>query len=82
MSFYDALRQAEEIPALSRSALKVKPFVLFIQTLRSKVPFLSVAELLKEIIDETGYVRDLVAEDTEEAQGRIENIEELVNKVV
>ncbi len=82
LSFYDALRQAEEIPALSRSALKVKPFVLFIQTLRSKVPFLSVAELLKEIIDETGYVRDLVAEDTEEAQGRIENIEELVNKVV
>ena len=81
-SFYDALKQAEEIPALSRSASKVKPFVLFIQTLRGKVPFLSVSELLKEIIDETGYVRDLVAEDTEDAQGRIENIEELVNKVV
>lgn len=82
MSFYDALKLADEIPALSRSASKVKPFVLFIQTLRSKLPFLSVAELLKEIIEETGYVRDLVAEDTEEAQGRIENIEELVNKVV
>lgn len=82
MSFYDALKLADEIPALSRSASKVKPFVLFIQTLRSKLPFLSVSELLKEIIDETGYVRDLVAEDTEEAQGRIENIEELVNKVV
>ncbi|MCU6734025.1 DNA helicase PcrA [Diplocloster agilis] len=82
LSFYDALKLADEIPALSRSASKVKPFVLFIQTLRSKLPFLSVSELLKEIIDETGYVRDLVAEDTEEAQGRIENIEELVNKVV
>ena len=82
MSFYDALKLADEIPALSRSASKVKPFVLFIQTLRSKLPFLSVSELLKEIIEETGYVRDLVAEDTEEAQGRIENIEELVNKVV
>ena len=38
-------------------------------------------DLIKEIIDETGYVKLLEEEDTEEAKGRIENIEELVNKI-
>lgn len=82
ISFYDALKSAEEIPGIGRSGSRVRPFALFIQTLRSKVPYLSVSELLHEIIEETGYVRELEAEDTEEAEGRIENIEELINKVV
>ncbi len=82
MSFYNALKLAEEIPALGRGAAKVKPFVTFIQAMRSKVPHLGIAELLEEIIEETGYVRDLEAEHTDEAQARIENIDELVSKIV
>jgi DNA helicase-2/ATP-dependent DNA helicase PcrA len=39
----------------------------------------SVAELIKEVLAETGYVEALEAERTIEAQGRIENLEELVN---
>ncbi len=38
-------------------------------------------ELLEKIIEETGYVKELEAEDTEEARGRIENIDELLSKV-
>jgi DNA helicase-2/ATP-dependent DNA helicase PcrA len=38
-----------------------------------------VAELLKEMLSETGYLEALEAERTIEAQGRIENLEELVN---
>jgi DNA helicase-2/ATP-dependent DNA helicase PcrA len=38
-----------------------------------------VAELLKELLQETGYLEALEAERTIEAQGRIENLEELVN---
>jgi len=38
-----------------------------------------VAELLKEVLSETGYLEALHAERTIEAQGRIENLEELVN---
>jgi len=81
ISFYDALRAANEIPSLGRSAVKVKPFVTFIQTLRSQQEYFSVEELLQEIIDQTGYVKELEAEDTEEARGRIENIDELISKV-
>lgn len=81
-SFYDALREADEIPKIGRAASKIAPFVTFIQSLRSKVGYLSVSELLEEIIEETGYVRELEAEDTEESRARIENINELISKVI
>ena len=81
ISFYNALRAAEEIPSLGRSAAKVRPFVTFIQTLRTQQEYFSVEELLKEIIEQTGYVKELEAEDTEEARARIENIDELISKV-
>lgn len=82
ISFYDALRETENIPALGRAAAKITPFVTFIQSLRSKLEYVSVSELLKDIIEETGYVEELQAEGTEEAEGRIENINELITKVV
>jgi DNA helicase-2/ATP-dependent DNA helicase PcrA len=82
ISFYDALKQAEKIPALGKAAGKIKPFVNFIQTMRSKANIIGVTELLKEIIEETGYVKELEAEGTEEAKARIENIDELISKTV
>lgn len=82
MSFYDALKEADSISALGRAAAKVEPFVTFIQTLRSKAEYLSPSELLKDIIESTGYVKELEAEGTEEAEARIENIDELITKVV
>ncbi len=80
-SFYDALREAEEIPGIGRGASKIVPFIHFIQSLKSKVGYISVLELLNEIIEETGYVKDLELEDTDEARARIENIDELISKV-
>ena len=82
ISFYDALRQAENVPALGRSVPKLKSFVTFIQSLRTMAEEISVRELLETIIDETGYVKELEAEGTEEAEARIENIDELISKVV
>lgn len=82
ISFYEALKEASQITSLGRAAAKVEPFVTFIQTMRSKAEYLSPSELLKEIIEETGYVTELQAEGTEEAEARIENIDELITKVV
>ena len=82
MGFYDALREAEQIPSIGRAVVKVEPFVTFIQTLRSKQEFLSPSELLKDIIESTGYVEELRNEGTDEAEARIENIDELITKVV
>ena len=41
-----------------------------------------VSAVLEEVLEQTGYVRELEAEDTPEAQARIENIDELMNKAV
>ena len=82
VSFYQALKMADDIPTLGKAAGKIKPFVNFIQMMRSKASVLPVSELLKEVIEETGYVRELELEGTDEAQSRIENIDELLSKVV
>ena len=82
LTFYNALKMAEEIGTIGRASAKIRPFVTLIQSMRSKLPYISVSELLQEIIEETGYVRELEAENTEEAQQRIENIDELISKAV
>ena len=81
ISFYEALRVAEEIPAVKRSLTKIDSFVSFIQMLRTKAEVLSVRELLEEVISQTGYVEELEKEGTDEARSRIENIDELITKV-
>ncbi len=80
MDFYSALCCAQDIPGIGKAESKIRPFVLFIQSMRAKAEVLSVTELLKEIIDVTGYVRELEAEGTDEAEARIENIDELISK--
>ncbi len=80
ISLYEALRVAEEVPSIGRSLSKIEGFVTFIQTLKSKAAVLTVEEILKEVIDSTGYVAELEAEDTEESRARIENIDELISK--
>ena len=80
ISFYDALRVAEEVPSIGRSLSKIDGFVTFIQSLKSKADSYTVRELLEEVIELTGYVTELQAEDTEESQARIENIDELISK--
>ena len=82
ISFYDALCVAEQVPGLGKAVAKIRPFVLFIQSMKAKAKLLSVADLLQEVIETTGYVRELEAEGTDEAEARIENIDELISKAV
>ena len=82
ISFYDALCVAEQVPGLGKAAAKIRPFVLFIQSMKAKAKLLSVADLRQEVIETTGYVRELEAEGTDEAEARIENIDELISKAV
>lgn len=82
ISFYDALCVAEQVPGLGKAAAKIRPFVLFIQSMKAKAKLLSVADLLQKVIETTGYVRELEAEGTDEAEARIENIDELISKAV
>ena len=82
ISLYEALRVAEEVPSIGRSLSKIDGFVTFIQMLKSKADVMTVEEILQEVIDSTGYVAELEAENTEESRARIENIDELISKTV
>lgn len=82
ISFYDALREADQIMTIGRSASKLQPFVMMIQAFRSKLEFFTLEDLIKDVIETTGYVKELEASDDEDAADRIENIDELVSKVV
>lgn len=82
MDFYSALRMAGEIPTIGKAAEKIRPFVLFIQSMRAKLDNgYTLTQLILDIIETTGYVDELEAERTEEAQARIENIDELISKI-
>ncbi len=81
LSLYAALEQAKEIPGIGRGLSKLEDFVRFIRVLRTKAEAedMTVRGILQEVIDSTGYVKELEAEETEEAQTRIENIDELIS---
>ena len=81
-NLFEALEKADEIPTLGRAAGKIAPFVALIHHFRSVCANQGVSALLQEIIDETGYVEELKLEGTDEAKARIENIDELITKVV
>jgi DNA helicase II / ATP-dependent DNA helicase PcrA len=81
ITVWDAAAEPESVPGLGTAA--VKAFHRFMGTMRvlreraeGGAP---IAALLNELLRETGYLEALEAERTIEAQGRIENLEELVN---
>ncbi|MCH5253931.1 MAG: DNA helicase PcrA [Lachnospiraceae bacterium] len=82
ISFYDALREADQIMTIGKSASKLQPFVTMIQAFRSKLEFYDLEDLLKDVLETTGYVRELEASNEEDAEDRIANIDELISKVV
>lgn len=81
ISFYDALKEADEITTIGRSGVKLKPFVDLIQAFRSKLSYYGLEELIRDVIETTGYVKELQESDEEDADTRIENIDELISKV-
>ena len=82
MSLWDALVDVNNIGAVARSASAIERFTTLIASLRAKVGLISLKEVFEELIEATGYVRLLEEERTPEAKARIENIDELLNKLV
>jgi superfamily I DNA/RNA helicase len=74
----------ELVPGLGAAAIKaLRRFMGTMEILRERLESgATISALLKETLRETGYLDYLEAERTIEAQGRIENLEELVNVAV
>ncbi len=79
MSVWDVAVMPEDVPGLGSAAVKaVDSFMSVMERLRELAERTTVGDLLEALLSETGYVEALEAERTIEAQGRIENIQELV----
>lgn len=81
IGFYEALRAVDLIPNIGRGASKLESFVALIEHFKTDAKELTISELMQEILEETGYIESLKEEGSEEAESRIENIDELISKV-
>lgn len=81
IGFYEALLGLDLIPGVARAAAKLDSFVALIEYFKRRAEEISITDLINEIIEKTEYIENLEAEDKEDAQARIENIEELVSKI-
>ena len=80
IGFYEALLAPELIPGVGRSASKLDSFAALIEYFKGRADQESISDLLREILEKTGYIESLESEDKVEAEARIENIDELLNK--
>lgn len=80
-SFFQALYNLETLNMGSRGE-KLIDFKDLINTLKDYATTNSISDLIKEILNKTDYIKGLEKEDIDQAQGRIENIQELINKAL
>ena len=77
MSLWEALEFPEEAGVGAAPARAVTALRNLIQTLQAGALDRSVADVVEDVLERTGYLESLEAERTVEAQGRIENLQEL-----
>lgn len=80
IGFYDALSAPDLIPGIVRSASKLDSFAALIEYFKGRSEESGVTDLLTEVIEKTGYTESLEADDPEELEARVQNIDELVSK--
>lgn len=82
LSVYEALKEIHQVPGAGKASQKIRKFVEQMEEFRrfSQDGGGSIKELIQRILEETGYKNELEEEGEVEAQSRLENIEELINK--
>lgn len=83
MTLMEAMQIIEQIPGLQRSVAKISGFVELIDGFREIIEEQEpLSTLFDHILEDTGYEDELIAEHTDESMARLENIDELRNRVV
>ena len=80
MSFMDVARMADKVPGIGRGGLKIRQFVHLILEMRERAKEVIPSDLIRIVLDKTGYEEELKLEGTDDARDRLENIGELLNK--
>ena len=80
IGFYDALSAPDLIPGIGRSASKLDSFAALIEYFKGRSEESGVTDLLTEVSEETGCTERVEADDPEELEARVQNIDERVSK--
>lgn len=82
-SIYGALLSLDNILDLnSRAKNSLKPFVDMMNKLMAMKEIMGVKDFIEEVINSTGYIKELERENTIESQTRIENIKEFISVAI
>ena len=82
-NLYDALLDIEEVPGMTRNVEKIRKFTDMMEGFKARlVQGEFISEVFDAIMDQSGYREALTAEATDEARTRLDNLEELKNKIV
>ena len=79
MSIMDAIDIIDESDLNSKTQTKFKEFKTLIEKFQQAYANYNIAEFLGLVLEKTGYIRMLQAENTPEDEARIENLQELIN---
>lgn len=81
ISMYEIIKNADQY-GLNRVFLNSREFVNVIEELRNKKDDIKISELIKEILNKSGYTKALEEENTIEAENRIENLDEFLTVAI
>ncbi len=81
ISMYEVIKRAEQF-GLNRVFVNSREFINVIEELMQEKENVSISELIKMVLNKTGYTKALEAENTIEAENRIENLEELLTVAI
>ena len=81
-SFFEVCRMADKVPGMGRGGLKIREFVKTIRDLQQKAQEQTPSQLIRTILEQTGYAEELRLEGTDEAADRLANLDEFLNKAV
>ena len=82
LCLYEAVKQMSDLGLISGQLLNAcRALIALFEDWKEALSDLTLEELLSRVMDESGYIEMLKAEHSTEADGRIENLRELVNVV-
>ncbi len=82
LSMFDIITDEKYLETFGKTALKLREFSNMILSLRELTDNVSLVDLMDSVFDKTGYIESLIKENTTEARGRIENLQELKSKAL
>lgn len=78
---YEVLKRVDEYAELKRAAAKIKEFTKLIEIMRNNAVILAFDDFVASVLDDSGYIAMLTAEDTVDAHTRLDNVKEFMSLV-